>query len=192
MITTLRRLGHVSSEGGPFLILDAAWLGDWGGEDLGDYQRVCDWLDEHPDQPGYQADIGPSSGLVWELGGAGTADVFRQSDSRVVLSRPWLKENNEDLAMEAAAAASTSKAPFGTLIVETGTVLIFWSPERGSGVEFDRDAVADGEPLVVAGMDGAGLAINLPPGRYSAWHDEVKTDRFQARRCWLLPEGARL
>jgi hypothetical protein len=36
-------------------------------------------------------------------------------------------------------------------------------------------------------MDGAALAVTLPPGRYAAHHDEVEADGVSARRLILAP-----
>jgi hypothetical protein len=100
-VTTVgvRRLGHVSSEGGPLLLLDVSILPSWGGADVGDYHRICDWLDRHPDQPGYAAEVGPSEGLVVTLP-AGTYTAWHDDvdTASVRARRCWLVPEGEQPA----------------------------------------------------------------------------------------------
>lgn len=76
-------LGTVSSEDGPLLVADANIIRLWRGIDEGgaDYKRACE-------TPGNGASItlGGGNGLVWDMGGPGTTDVLRKSDSELVLS----------------------------------------------------------------------------------------------------------
>jgi hypothetical protein len=185
MTVGVRRLGHVSSEGGPLLLLDVSILPSWGGADVGDYHRICDWLDRHPDQPGYAAEVGPSEGLVWDVR-VGTADVFRVSSTRVVLSQPWLRDDAR--AGEAVSVPPHAARPFGSLPIRSGGLLAFWSPGRGSEIQLGG-SIGDGDAVQVAGIDGAGIVVTLPAGTYTAWHDDVDTASVRARRCWLVPEG---
>lgn len=190
MTAALRRLGYVSSEGGPLLLLDVSTLPAWGGTDLGDYQRICDWLDQHPGEPGYETDVGSSTGLVWDFG-SGTADVFRESSTRVVFSHAVLDVDDDTVAEAAASAPRSDAKPFGSFIVESGKVAAIWSPGRGSEIDIE-DGVGDGGSLDVAGIDGAGIVLTLPSGRYVAWYDRVEGEGFDARRCLIVPEDDKL
>lgn len=40
-------LGHVSTEGGPLLLIDRDAVGNWSGIDGDDYDRACRLLDHH-------------------------------------------------------------------------------------------------------------------------------------------------
>lgn len=184
-----RQIGHVASEGGPLLLMDRNVLPDWGGSDCGDFERIGFWLDDHPDEPGYEAAVGSSKGLVWELGSAGTAAVFHAEPDRLLLVRAWVPDNDESLVVDAAARPFPGGGTaFGGLTVESGLVVVFWPVDRGVEIDVPADP-SDGERLEMPSIDGTGIVVKLPPGRYAAWHDELEADRFSARRCWLLPDG---
>jgi hypothetical protein len=184
---SLQHVGTVSSEGGPLLVLDREALPAWGGIDYGDFERIGTWLDEHPGTPGYEAAVGAATGLVWDLGGAGTADVFRSAPDRLVLVRAWVTGDDEALVAEAAARPVTGGGTAaGGLTVGSGPVLVFWPVDRGPEIELPADA-ADGDPIALPSMDGAALAVTLPPGRYAAHHDEVAADGVRARRLVIAP-----
>src|SRR5215831_14567820 len=90
--TVLVQVGHVSGEGGPLLLVDWKTALGWRGvEDGGrDYERACALFNEKPLVEGLVIEVGGGSGLVWNMEGGGTADVFRRGSEYAVISRTWL------------------------------------------------------------------------------------------------------
>ncbi|HAX82267.1 MAG TPA: hypothetical protein DCY40_06865 [Actinobacteria bacterium] len=178
----------MSSESGPLLLVDVFSVKGWGGSGSGDYQRICAWLDDHPSVPGYQVDLGTGLALVWELGGAGTADVYRRTAQDLLLIRSWA-----DADLHASEAAGLppldSLSRLGGLTVTSGFVLAFWPPAAGHEIDVPS-VLADGVQVEVSGVSDAGLIVALSAGRYSAYWDEVFSATTEARRCWLVKEDA--
>src|SRR5438105_6947018 len=85
----MRHLGFVQAEGGPLVLLDTALARSWAGIAGSDYNRACDFFDSHPDAEGGIITVGPGWALVWEMGGAGTADISESQDRSVVVVRAW-------------------------------------------------------------------------------------------------------
>ena len=72
-------VGHVDSEGGPLLIGATSALGAWRGveDDGADHERACRIFDRDPALEGGLIEVGDQQALLREMGGAGTAFVFR-------------------------------------------------------------------------------------------------------------------
>lgn len=180
---TLHHLGFVSSESGPLLLVDVEDLEHWGGTARGDYERICHWLDDRPGLPGYETEVGAKRGLVWELGGPGTSDVFRRSPHDLLLCRAWV----ESISQDAAERRPQEADRFGAITVRSGWLLAFWPTASGAEIELP-DTPSDGQQVEVSGVADAGLLVSLEPGAYFAWWD-VADAAADVRRCWILREG---
>jgi hypothetical protein len=178
-------LGVVSSESGPLLLVDVRLLEHWGGTATGDYERVCQQLDERPQVPGLEVDVGGGTAVVWELSGGGSADVFRRANE-LLLCRSWA--DDDEAARRVAQAPPASPTRIGSLAVDSGWLLALWATGSADEIELPP-SLADGQAVEVAGVADAGLVASLVPGRYDAWCDEIEHPDGAARRCWLVPAG---
>ena len=169
----LQYVGSVSSEGGPIVGLDAATLPDWTGAGGGRCDDLCDWLDNHPESVGTSIEVGAGVGFGWDIGGAGTADVYRIRDDEVILYRYW--PDRHEVGRRDLRLPETPGEALGRLIVTSGLVVMFWSVVSGSDIGLPVD-LSDGVALEAAGIGGAGTVIHLPPGEYRVWgtHDSYE------------------
>jgi hypothetical protein len=191
MANSWASLGTVSSEGGPLLLADARIIPDWSGVGADgtsvDYERACSALDAVPPRDGAFIAVGAGHALVWELGGPGTADVFRKSDVELVLSRGWYEPatfSDETCRALASVPRSGQAKVIGELDVASGTLVILWAPESGACVE-STEVPPDGIPTGKLSMGGTALMVAVRPGRYECIHDEVEAAPAEGRRCHL-------
>ena len=77
------------------------WSGATGPND--DYRRACELLDRVPNGGGGTMPLGVGTRLVWDMP-TGTADVWRHGPDTIVISRPWV--DDEDVASFLARTAS--------------------------------------------------------------------------------------
>jgi hypothetical protein len=181
----MRHVGHVSGEGGPLLVADANLVRVWGGarDGSGDYARACALFDGHDPEPdAVSIDIGPGHGILWELHGPGSADVYR-SDDEIMLVRAWL---DDEAALDALAEADgEQEQEIGELDVTSGAIALIWAPETGSVI--DDDVIRrGGRPPDELTVEGTVFVVRVPPGRYHVWHDWVELEGGVARRCRIV------
>src|SRR5439155_2136638 len=88
-ILNMENIGVVNAEGGPLLLADFRFAQSWHGAegDSSDYQRACDALDSEPRLEGIEIPISEGRGVLWEMEGAGTADIFRMSENHIAIVR---------------------------------------------------------------------------------------------------------
>src|SRR5262249_8679555 len=129
-------IGLVSSEGGPLLLMDASIADSWHGSEGNDYDRACNLFDATPDLEGTEIDIGKGKGILWEMGGAGTAAIFKASESHCVVVRPWLSDPSDNNALRGLAEQPLSHPiEIGELTSSGGNMVILWAAEDGSCIE---------------------------------------------------------
>ena len=178
----MKHVGHVSGEGGPLLLADAHLLVGWRGTEEGgaDYARAASLFDEQDPEPdGVEIPLGAGHGVLWEMHGAGTTDVFREDDD-VYLVRSWL--DDESALPDLAEAEPFEQTRLGAIDVRSGALAILWAAE--SAICLDPESVAHGgRPGFATSIDGAALILRVPPGRYAFFHDEVELPGGFARRC---------
>lgn len=179
-------LGFVSTEGGPLLLADATVARKWRGieEDEADYQRAVDFFDERPLLQGGVIDIDSNSGILWELGGAGSCDVISLDREEIVLVRSWadtiVDEERATLLADYPLQAITD---IGVLDIVTGVLAIMWATETGACIESLTDV---GRPTGDTITEESALLIALPKGVYKCLHDNILDDGIIARRCHLV------
>lgn len=183
-MTAINQLGHVSTEGGPLLLVDFKVAPNWRGVsgDGNDYRRVIALLDTAREAHGLQITIGDHAAVVWEMA-TGTADVWRRRDGSLVICRPWLDEDDEH-AEHFASLPISSPTRIGTFQISSGSLLILWAPEDG------RDLLGtvpvDGGALDLS-VGHAGITVRLAPGVYVCYHDAVVDHSEHAVRCHVVP-----
>ena len=185
----IENLGHVSTEGGPVLLIDRAGVGEWSGIEGDDYMRACALLDEQGHASAIA--VGRHRGLLWDMP-TGTADVWRMASDRLVLSRPWLNPDDENtLEVQARSLAELSGSDsllLGRLQISSGWLAILWAPE--SGLQILQVPPTDGLALDLS-VGHAAAVVGLTPGAYLCFQDEVRTETTSSVRCWIAPEVAR-
>jgi hypothetical protein len=179
-------IGHVSGEGGPLLIADREIALQWRGADAGseDYDRACVLLDSGGDTELGTIAIADGQGVLWEMEGGGTADVFSRGPDRAVISRTWLEDPADEGAQRVLAEAPTAELErFAELRVTSGIVAVLWAAENGGAFEeLDEEGLPAGE----MSMGGTGLTFKLAPGVYDCFHDTLSNEAGDARRCHLI------
>jgi len=182
----MQRVGHVSTEGGPLLIVDFNAASRWFGVEGGDYERITDLLLARQEPSGLQIEIAGEPALIWQMP-TGTADVWRRSDGSIVLCRPWLHpgSNNQELL---AGLRPNEPIEVGRVRVKSGWVAIVWATESGSDVA--QVTPGDGLSLDLS-VGSAGVIAGLPRGEYVCYHDSVQTDSESALRCFIVEMGTR-
>ena len=88
----MNHLFSINAEGGPLLCLDAGAAVKWKGAEDGatDYEMLCSKIDNKPDFSAAVLSICGTACAVWEMAGAGTADVFLQPSGNICIVRAWL------------------------------------------------------------------------------------------------------
>ena len=188
----MENLGYVSSEGGPLLIADAAIARNWQGatlDNVDDYQRACEIFDADSEVQGEFIPIAESRGLIWDMGGAGTSDIFLKDSAHLVIVRAWLDDTDD----EEKAISDLAHTPLreykdlGSLEVKTGLVAILWAPESGQCIEA-TDISGSAVSIDGTSIDGSGLLVKLERGAYKCLHDEFTGKHGDARRCHLIKQ----
>ena len=178
-------LGHVSTEGGPLLLIDLHGVAEWAGIDSDDYDRACRLLETQ--RPGAEIQVGEQRGLLWDVP-TGTTDVFRTAVDRLLLSRSWLEpasESEERAELRRLVELPPSEMhPVGRLTVASGWLAILWATENGADIA--RVSPADGLSLDLS-VGHAAVLVRVAPGEYACTQDEVTHGGPSALRCWIGP-----
>ena len=183
----MKYLDNVDSEGGPLLIADAEVARKWRGSGNSDYDRACQVFIDDSSIQGHMVSIRQKQGLVWEIGGAGTADVFLDRSDHLIVVRAWLDDPADEMStlFTLAALPRTEVISLGSLEITSGVLAILWAPESGECIE-SLEVVECERPTGEEMMsESSGLLVALPNGIYSCLHDEVKGLDGEARRCHL-------
>ena len=180
----MEKLGSVSSEGGPLLVVEAAAGGSWRGISADDYERACTALDAASPGGAAVVRVGDRSGIVWDRGGAGTADVFRWSGG-LVLVRWWGPDVESGPPVSTLGVEAGRRAQVGVIDVSLPLILILWATEDGRDI-IGLPAPAEGPVVGDLSVDGSGLVAGCEPGRYEVVEDEFSVDGYDGLRCWLM------
>jgi len=183
----MKYLDNVDSEGGPLLIADATVARIWRGTESSDYDRACEVFIQDSSIEGYLISVGSKQGLVWEMGGEGTADVFLEGNDHLIIVRAWLEDPTDEMSVLTVLAAlpRTQTLSLGSLEITSGVLAILWAPESGESIE-TLEVAESARPTGEMMSESCGLLVALPNGVYSCWHDEVEHEGSEARRCHLI------
>ena len=188
-ILTVENIGVVNAEGGPLLLADFRFAQSWHGAegDSSDYQRACDALDSEPRLEGIEIPISEGRGVLWEMEGAGTADIFRMSENHIAIVRVWPEDPLDTRAAETLALQPTANLlELGTLVVATGVLAILWAAENGECLRLS-DAVAL-RPSGETAIQDSVLILRVQKALFRCQHDKVETPSGIARRLHLFRE----
>jgi hypothetical protein len=183
---SMELLGYINAEGGPLLIVDGISASAWNGIDGSDYDRACALFDSSPALEGCQIAVGSHEGIVWEMCGAGTADVFKSAVSGVVIVRSWLHDPSDRHAPLTLAEHPLNRPTrIGSLSADSMTVAIFWASERGKGFYLPV-GLNVARPIGDLSIDSAGLVVRAPGKNLHCVHDQVECSAGSARRLHIL------
>ena len=181
----LKKVGTVSSEGGPLLVVEATIARSWRGADNDDYERACEILSTEPMAEARLISIANGEGLIWDMGGPGISDVFLKSSTHLVVVRTWIDDPDDTQTIAVFANAPLQKhQSLGSLVFKTGIATILWAPESGEGIA----PTNFGDSISIEGLSvgGSGLLVKLEPGNYRCLHDEISGEFGEARRLHLI------
>ena len=187
---TLNYHGVVSSEEGLLLFGDAKTLQQWTGLENEKAQVDQTEVILEAGQPGLNLSIENGLGVIWEMEGAGTTDVFISDVAEdIMLVRVWL-EGSEDSATETQMIADFSAMPvapspvFAEFEVRSGYLAILAPSESGEcikGQEFTPYYLSVEDMTT----DSSGTLLPCANGRYHCYHDSVQLGAPEARRCYI-------
>ncbi len=183
---TMTQVGYINAEGGPLLVMDASVALLWKGVDEGgiDYKRACALFDKSPTIEGGDIPIGKTTGMVWEMKGPGTANIF--TNSHLMIIRAWLVDPTDNAAVRQLAEHPVlALSELGQLTVSTGMLAILWAAENGKCIQTSADPPS-GCPTGATTFETAGLVLKVKKGNYKCQHDQVETIAGKARRFHLL------
>jgi hypothetical protein len=189
-ILTMQHIGYVNAEGGPLLLIDARLASDWQGTSGNDYERACKLFDSTAGLEGGEISVGTGKGLLWEIAGPGTADVFKQDDNYLIV-RVWPADPSDQNASALIANQSGTKpVKVGTLLVTGGTLAILWAAEDASLLEPHTAVSQPSRPKGETAIDDSILFIPVSGGTiFTCVHDQVETDIGMGRRLRLTAKA---
>jgi hypothetical protein len=183
-------LAKVGCEGGPLLVCDASAFAAWGGAVLDEDYELDPACDLHranavlypTDDEEYEAGFvhfGPSgarAGLVWEMDGAGVAEVAA-GDGGLLVMRSWVRNTDAPHRYVTGPAAPRRELPVGDLDVPGGRLAVVWAPvgaAEAGPLPPDGPATLDLDHI-----HGVGALLPVRPGRYRVSRGSLHGTRGQ-------------
>lgn len=160
------KLAHVSSEGGPLLIVDAQHLGAWQGVGR-DYDRACSTVASLNAPDGGLISVGEGEGLVWNIGGAGTAFIINPRKGFPFLFRYWSDADLGENEIESIAAEInwSTVHEVSVLKISSGRLAVVWAVENGPGLKLPP---SEGYILGDTSTEDSGYVLTVPTGCFAA------------------------
>jgi hypothetical protein len=165
-----------------------------------DYARACEALEEDA----AVVTFGPGGscrGLVWELEGAGTADIAQGRDG-FLLMRSRIDEEGkfESTARDWALRSTDEEEEVAAASFPSGCVAVVWAPVAASDVTAKtsasvaiplREAAHLQPPLQLAqpGIAGVGLLLRVTPGTYRVMCGAHEDDEWSCRWARFVAAG---
>ena len=170
------------------LLVDALLAPSWSGSDGEDYDRACTLL-MNGKIPGASILVGTGSGILWDIQGPGTVDVYSNEQGHFVLVRVWLDdaEDEQEMLSKLARLPMQQHNEVGLLNITSGVLAIIWAAEAGQCVHYMpsehsfhvmEEETATGESV---------LLVTIPKGTYSCLVDEISIDDNKSIRLHLIP-----
>jgi hypothetical protein len=183
----LKHLFYVNAEGGPLLCADVQAMRTWRGATSGapDYDALCALFDAESHCEGAVIEIAGRPAVAWEMGGAGTAHVFRDDAGIIRIVRVWLDDDSMKTVVALAAAAAPPQTTIGEFAVPSGRLAILWAPESGETIP--ENSHAEVEEVLCSGISCTAFVMRVTARRYICLHDEVSLASGDARRLTLVP-----
>ena len=181
-------LGDVSTEGGPFLIVDRLAFGSWRG--AGDGTTALESTDYAMILAIYEGQlaIAGRSAVAFDIAGPGTASVFRAGTGEIVIASAFV-DSDDDWAHRQRATARKWRAisdVLGHVDVPSGDVVIIWSPVDSRDVN-PFPAGVDATRLDANAIVGLGIQVTVEPGRYVVRAGETELDGHAGICAVVMP-----
>lgn len=183
----MNHLFSINAEGGPLLCLDARAAVKWkGAEDRAkDYKMLCSKIDNKPDFSAAVLPICGTACAVWEMAGAGTADVFLQPSGNLCIVRAWLATDPGDELAKLAGGDPILRQEIGEIDLPSGTLAVLWAPESGLAVPETIDIPF--RSVKGTAINDSVFVIKAAFGRYRCCDDQIELGNSRARRLTLIP-----
>jgi hypothetical protein len=181
-------LGYVNTEGGPLLISDVALVCHWNGIVGTDYNRACALYDADETLEGIEIEIKDGKAFLWEMRGAGTAEIFKINDNHLVIVRIWPTDPLDSSVTRLIAGEPLKEIKrLGNLTIETCALAVLWAAEDGTCIEFPANIKSEsGRPIGEIMIDDSGLMLSVRCKKFTCVHDEVETAFGSGRRLHLI------
>jgi hypothetical protein len=122
--------------------------------------------------------------FAWEMGGEGTADIFRLQSGDVRIVRAWTDADPpDDELMALAGADSRDQTSLGIIRVPSRCLAIFWAPESGALIPQKIEGEIQEVPGTSVGSSAHVMSVEAET--FVCLHDQVETENSQARRLTL-------
>lgn len=175
-------IGHASSDGGPFLLVDARAAAAWRGTEteatdaMSDYDRACAAIPEVVGATA-QMSVGGLAAIVWDFG-PGTVDIWRHED--VLLLCDWAEMPNG--SRQAFTPIAPTAEPVGAVEVHGRWLVLVWATEDLHLI--GEQELRDGQRIGWA-VNGSGIVAEVAPGTYECFAWMQVHDRIPERRLYL-------
>jgi WD domain, G-beta repeat len=197
-MSVLRRIGEVAREDGSLamIVADARDAAAWGAYQNGDFDRACEAIHaaNGPGALGLPIAWSQGKGIFTDLGGAGSADVFRLGPDELLLSplyaaSDWTKATEKAYYQDVGALPAKATTNLGDVAIRSGVVALVWAGKRATGITDER--------LATAGEKGAakrpwGLLAALPNGSYDVLYEATEVNApwgIMECRLRVVPRG---
>jgi hypothetical protein len=179
-------LGSVNAEGGPLICIDGPLVPQWTGISGADYDRGCALFDADPLLEGAEIGVGNGNAVLWAMGGAGTAAVFRITEEHFVIIRAWpIDPLDLNIARLIAIEPLSNEKEVGNLSVGSGILTVMWAVEDGACIELPA-SLASGRLNGEASIEDSGLVFEVKYKIFRCLHDTVDTAGGNGRRLHLV------
>jgi hypothetical protein len=179
----------VDSEDGLLVFGDAAALQMWRGtsSDEEDVNKIQSALTGG--LPGLDLPIANDTGVIWNMEGPGTADVFRDEPSgHILLVRSWLTDPE---SMESVLAFSSIDAAlnnaFAQFHIHSGCLAILSSTEDGASIHNanETEYILSRQDMMT---ETSGMLLPITSGHYFCYYDKIEIEEEEAIRCHVILE----
>lgn len=182
----MNHLVSINAEGGPLLCLDATRAAAWKGVDEdADFNSLCSDIDREPRFSAKVITVGGASCVVWEMQGAGTADIFSDAFGAIRIVRAWLAEDSADVVQELANVEPHLRKEVGEITVAGDILAVLWAAESGERIPLSVDGAF--KAATGTAINESVFAIKVASGRYRCFDELVEARQSQARRLTLIP-----
>ncbi|MFC4066583.1 hypothetical protein [Actinoplanes subglobosus] len=183
-------VARTGNEGGSLLVCGAEAFADWtGGVFDEDWQLdpACDQARAevvlHPDDDEVEAgllEFGPErrhTGLVWQMDGAGTAEIAVDADrTSLLVMRSWVGADHDGPRRHVTGSAARDHHTVGEIDLPSGRIAVVWAATPADEVIDLPAALAAGRDtpikLDLPGLVGIGALLPIRPGRYRIGHGD--------------------
>jgi hypothetical protein len=154
------------------LAVDASAARAWGGYDHPSYEALTNRLLAGDET---RVDLAGTTGILFDIGGCGSSDVFRLAEDDVVLVEHYSDDWNPDIEQEFLAIVESPLGDgarcIGVVRVESGVLALLHAGDGTGGIP-EAAVVAIGEAEDVEG----GVLLGVPDGSYEIWKEPLEAE----------------